>query len=117
MKHPYMSDEELELYHKHHEIVPFFHSRAEKAAWKQKKREEKLRREELRHLMKHKREMREIKEAYATLRDPLYDGDTDVEHLIETSRLQHRQARHEPVHTERIQDDDETDDADDYEEF
>ena len=34
MKHPYMSDEELELYHKHHEIVPFFHSREEKAAWK-----------------------------------------------------------------------------------
>jgi len=30
-----MNEEELEMYHKHHDVEPFFHSRAEKAEWKQ----------------------------------------------------------------------------------
>ena len=29
-----MTPEELELYHKHYEVEPFFHTRAEKATWK-----------------------------------------------------------------------------------
>ena len=69
--------------------------------------------------MKHKREMREISEAYAQLRDPHYDGDMDVEHVIEQRRLQHREARahEEPVHEEIVLPDSDTDDADDYAEF
>jgi len=35
VRHPYMNEEELEMYHKHHDVEPFFHSRAEKAEWKQ----------------------------------------------------------------------------------
>lgn len=29
-----MNEEELELYHKHYEVEPFFYTRAEKTEWK-----------------------------------------------------------------------------------
>ena len=72
-----MTPEELELYHKHYEVEPFFHTRAEKATWKQHRREEKLIKEQRRHILKHEREMQELEEAYRTLSHPLYDIESE----------------------------------------
>jgi|Transcript_7162 hypothetical protein len=100
VKHPYMSEEELQLYHKKYEVEPFFHSRAEKEAWKHQKKEQKLMREERRRILKHEREMRELTEAYETMMDPTYEGDSDVEHVVE-ERRQHVYHRYdEPLHHE-----------------
>ena len=93
-RHPYMSEEELELHHHHYEVEPFFASHAEKKAWKLHKKEEKALREERRRVLKHEREAREIEEAYKRIMDPGYDGDHDVDHYIEEHRL--HASLHEP---------------------
>lgn len=64
LRHPYMSEEELELHHHHFEVEPFFYTHAEKKEWKLRKKEEKALREERRRILKHEREAREIQEAY-----------------------------------------------------
>lgn len=43
-------------------------------------------REERRRILKHEREMREIKEAYDLMMSPGYAGDEDVDHLIQERR-------------------------------
>ena len=90
-RHPYMSEEELELHHHHYEVEPFFYSHADKKAWKLHKKEEKALRDERRRVLKHEREAREIEEAYRRIMEPDYEGDLDVDHFIEEHR---RQAGH-----------------------
>ena len=86
MRHSYMDDEELGLYHKKYEMEPFFPTTTDKQAWKRQKKQEKLMREERRRILKHEREMREIKEAYDLMMAPGYAGDEDVDHLIQERR-------------------------------
>ena len=42
IRHPYMSEEELKLYHKHYEVEPFFETKAGRDEWKWQKKQEKL---------------------------------------------------------------------------
>ena len=86
MRHSYMDAEELGLYHKKYEMEPFFATTTEKQSWKRQKKQEKLMREERRRILKHEREMREIKEAYDLMMAPGYAGDEDVDHLIQERR-------------------------------
>ena len=95
-EHPYMSDEELNLHHKHYEVEPFFHSVAERDEWKWQKKQEKLRREERRRVLKHEREIREMEKAYDEIMDPTYDGDSDVDHVIEENRRHYYVDEHHP---------------------
>lgn len=67
-----MSEEELELYHKHFEVEPFFYTQAESDAWKLAKKREKMLRNEQRRLLRDEREMREVEEAYVIMSDPEY---------------------------------------------
>ena len=41
-----MGEDELELYHEKFEVEPFFHTHEEKDAWRAKKKEEKMLREQ-----------------------------------------------------------------------
>ena len=44
--------------------------------------------------------MREISEAYESLRDPLYEGDDDVDHFVEDRREHYGESRQEHVYHE-----------------
>jgi len=96
MRHPYMGHEELSLHHKHYEVEPFFETKAHKEAWKLKKKEEKMIRDERRRVLKHEREIREIEAAYAKMAYSDYSGDSDVEHVVEDGR--HHRFGHERVY-------------------
>ena len=87
VRHPYMSEEELELHHHQYEVEPFFHSKAEKKIWKREQKEKKLTREERRRVLKSEREAREVEEAYQKIMSPEYMGDSDIDHEIESHRL------------------------------
>ena len=88
-EHPYMSEDELKLYHDKVEEEPFFHSPEERDMWKAKKKEEKLLRDQKRSILKHQREIKEIEDAYELILDPKYHGDRDLDHIIEAHRTQY----------------------------
>ena len=58
-------------------------------------------REERRRILKHEREMREIKEAYDLMMAPGYAGDEDVDHLIQERRESTARA-HAPAEREVV---------------
>ena len=53
--------------------------------------------------MKHQREIREIKEAYDDILDPMYHGDHDVDHVIAAQRRQRAVRRAAPPVTHVVQ--------------
>ena len=84
-----MTEEELELHHEYFEVEPFFLTHQEKESWQMHKKEEQLLREQKRDILKHEREIREIKQAYDDILDPYYHGDHDVDHVIKEHREHH----------------------------
>lgn len=77
IKHPYMNEEELALYHEHFEAEPIFATKAEKDAWYEKKKEAKFISDRKKIIAKEEREMREMEEAYKLTGHVEYSSDSD----------------------------------------